>query len=91
MTAGLAPAPPRPTPTHRRQGRRHRRPGLLPIAVIVVCFVASRIGFWLAGVRFDMTPLTVGSEQLLAVRLLRGGQLLTSVWHLQSQPPLFNM
>jgi hypothetical protein len=91
MTAGLAPAPLRPTPTHRRRGRRHRRPGLLPIAVIVVCFVASRIGFWLAGVRFDMTPLTVGSEQLLAARLLRGGQLLTSVWHLQSQPPLFNL
>jgi hypothetical protein len=61
-----------------------------PIAVLVVAFAASRLGFWLAGVRFDMTPLTNGSEQLLGVRLLRD-QLLSSVWHLNSQPPLFNL
>jgi hypothetical protein len=66
--------------------RRH----LGPIAVLVAAFAASRVGFWLAGVRFDMTPLTDGSEQLLGVRLLKG-QLLTSVWHLNSQPPLFNL
>ncbi len=58
--------------------------------MLVVCFAVSRAGFWLAGVRMDFTPLTLGSEQLLAVRLLKG-QLLTSVWYLHSQPPLFNL
>jgi hypothetical protein len=63
---------------------------VLPITVIVVSFAGSRVGFWLAGVRFDLTPLTSGSEQLLAVRLLKD-QLFTSVWYLHSQPPLFNL
>ncbi len=60
------------------------------IGVLVVAFGVSRLGFWLAGVRFDMTPLTVGSEQVLATRFL-DHQLATSLWHLNSQPPLFNL
>ena len=74
---------PGPEPTVRR-GR------LVPIAIIVVAFAASRVAFWLAGVRFDTTPVTTNSEQVLAVGLLRH-HLVTSVWHLDSQPPLFNL
>jgi hypothetical protein len=63
---------------------------VLPLTALVICFAGSRVVFWLAGVRFDMTALTAGSEQLLAVRLLKG-ELITSVWYLHSQPPLFNL
>jgi hypothetical protein len=79
-----AEAPPgrgRATPGHR---------GLAPIAVIVGAFAASRVAFWLAGVRFDTTAVTSNSEQVLAVRLLQH-HLVTSVWHLDDQPPLFNL
>lgn len=75
----------------RRHPHRHIRSGnFLPIVTLVVCFVASRVGFWLAGVRFDLAPLAAGSEQVLAVRLLKH-ELFTSVWYLHSQPPLFNL
>ncbi len=74
----------------RTQSTEQPRALRYPITVLVVCFAVSRAGFWLAGVRMDFTPLTLGSEQLLAVHLLKG-QLLTSVWHLHSQPPLFNL
>ena len=83
--AGGVGVDPAPADAHPRDGRR-----LTPIAVIVVAFALSRALFWWAGVRFDTTPVTFGSEQVLAVRLLRD-HLLTSVWHLDSQPPLFNL
>lgn len=70
--------------------RRPHRSRFVPLVVITALFVASRVGYWLAGVRFDLSPLTSGSEQLLAVGLLKD-QLVTSVWHLHSQPPLFNL
>ena len=85
-TADSAAAPEAEQVREGRDVRRH----LVSIAVLVLAFATSRVGFWLAGVRFDMTPLTRGSEQVLAVRLLRG-QLLGSLWHLNSQPPLFNL
>ena len=90
MTIGVAPPRTSPTRSASEPGRPRNRGPAHPIAVLVVCFAASRAGFWLAGVRMDFTPLTLGSEQLLAVRLLKG-QLLTSVWYLHSQPPLFNL
>lgn len=90
MTIGTAAHRPRHARSHRQSSRRLSRGHVLPITVIVVSFAGSRVGFWLAGVRFDLTPLTSGSEQLLAVRLLKD-QLFTSVWYLHSQPPLFNL
>lgn len=90
MTVGVAPLRARPTRSVGEPDRPSTRRRLLPIVVLVACFVVSRAGFWLAGVRMDFTPLTLGSEQLLSVHLLRG-QLLTSVWYLHSQPPLFNL
>ena len=74
------------THLHRLIGSRH----FLPIVIIVVCFAVSRVGYWLAGVRFDLSPMTSGSEQILAVRLLKH-DLFTSVWNLHSQPPLLNL
>lgn len=65
-----------------------------PLAALTVAFAISRLVAYLAGVRFDDsvlrgTPLT-DMWQLLDVRLLRS-DLLNSVWHLDSQPPLFNL
>ena len=67
---------------------------VVPIVVLVVAYAASRTWGAIAGVRYDAsvirgTPLT-DMWQLLDVRLLKG-DLLTSVWHLNSQPPLFNL
>ena len=69
------------------------RPGL-PVAVLVLAYAATRVVAAVAGVRYDDsvlrgTPLT-DMWQLLDVHLLKD-HLLTSVWHLQSQPPLFNL
>jgi hypothetical protein len=69
------------------------RPGL-PVVILVVTYGISRVTAALAGVRFDDsvirgTPLT-DMWQLLDVRLLRD-HLATSVWHLNMQPPLFNL
>ncbi|MGD0882198.1 MAG: hypothetical protein ABSB09_11585 [Acidimicrobiales bacterium] len=69
------------------------RPGV-PVAVLVAAYALSRIAGAVAGVRYDDsvirgTPLT-DMWQLLDVRLLKD-DLVTSVWHLNSQPPLFNL
>jgi 4-amino-4-deoxy-L-arabinose transferase-like glycosyltransferase len=59
------------------------------VGVLTAVFVASRIGYYLAGVRFDATPLG-RFWQYLDPQLLEH-DLLASVWHLHSQPPLFNL
>ena len=69
------------------------RPGI-PVLVLVVAYAVSRVVAAVAGVRYDDsvihgTPLT-DMWQLLDVRLLQD-HLLVSVWHLGSQPPLFNL
>jgi hypothetical protein len=78
-------------------GRRPRgldaRPGI-PLVVLTCAFGISRVAAAIAGVRYDDsvlkgTPLT-DMWQLLDVQLLRH-HLATSVWHLNSQPPLFNL
>jgi hypothetical protein len=58
--------------------------------VLISAFVASRLGFYLAGLRYNNATLRVDSWQLLDTRQLRS-HLIDSVWHLQSQPPLFNL
>ena len=69
------------------------RPGL-PVVLLVVVYGASRVTAAIAGVRYDDsvikgTPQT-DMWQLLDVRLLHD-HLATSVWHLNMQPPLFNL
>jgi len=70
-----------------------RRPRLA-VVILVAAYAVSRIGAAVAGVRYDAsvlrgTPLT-DMWQLLDVRLLQH-HLVTSVWHLGMQPPLFNL
>jgi hypothetical protein len=64
------------------------------LAVLTAAFALSRLGFFLAGVRFDISGIQGGyggsQWQLLDIRLLKD-QLLQSVWHLHSQPPLYNL
>ncbi len=71
-----------------------RRPGLVPYAILLGGFAVCQVVAAVAGVRFDGTALdgTRATDvwQLLDVRLLRT-DLLDSVWHLNSQPPLFNL
>ncbi len=74
------------------EGRTRRE--VWPTAVLVGAFAVSRIIGAAAGVRFDDgvlrgTRLT-DKWQLLDVHLLRT-DLLGSVWHLDSQPPLYNL
>ncbi len=66
----------------------------VPVVVLVVAYGISRVWGAVAGVRYDDsvlrgTPLT-DMWQLLDVDLLRH-DLVDSVWHLNSQPPLFNL
>ncbi len=90
------PSPHAPTGPGLAAGRPRgldARPGV-PVVVLVVAFGFSRLAAALAGVRYDDsvirgTPLT-DMWQLLDIRLLRD-HLATSVWHLNMQPPLFNL
>jgi hypothetical protein len=64
------------------------------VVVLVVAYAISRVIGAVAGVRYDAsvirgTPLT-DMWQLLDVHLLQH-HLLVSVWHLNMQPPLFNL
>lgn len=56
--------------------------------IITLVFVVSRVIFYLAGVRFDMTPLN--SIQFIDPVLLKEN-LLQSLFYLHGQPPLFNL
>lgn len=64
------------------------------MTVLTVSFALSRVGFYLAGIRYDGSVLSGTSNtdmyQLVDVHLLHD-QLITSVWHLESQPPVFNL
>ena len=81
-----------PDGTKRARGL-DAHPGV-PVLVLVAGYATSRIVAALAGVRYDAsvirgTPLT-DMWQLLDVHLLQH-HLLVSVWHLNMQPPLFNL
>jgi hypothetical protein len=69
-----------------------RSRGLL---VVVAGFVVSRIAYFVAGVRFDAaaidpTRIAGNQMQLLDARLL-AHDLFTSLWYLNSQPPLYDL
>jgi len=55
---------------------------------VALGFLASRVAFHLAGVRFDTSPLP-WFWQYLDPPLLRS-DLASSLWYLHAQPPLFN-
>ncbi len=56
---------------------------------LVVAFVVSRVRYYLAGVRFDASPLGY-YLQYIDPPLLQDS-LLESVFYLHGQPPLFNL
>jgi hypothetical protein len=56
---------------------------------VVGAFALSRVGYYAAGVEFDTSPLA-GYWQYIDPPLLRE-RLLESLWHLHSQPPLYNL
>lgn len=66
-----------------------RRTHGLALITIALIFAASRIAVYLAGVRFDVTPLT-WYWQFLDPVLLRE-RLAESIYYLHIQPPLFNL
>jgi len=76
----------------RRRGL-DARPGL-PVVILVAAYGLSRVIAAIAGVRFDDSPLRATKLtdmwQLLDLGQLRD-HLATSVWHLNMQPPLFNL
>ncbi len=62
------------------------------VAAVTLVFVVSTAVFFLAGVRLDLGPLTGRGSmwwQTLDPSLLQH-HLLSSLWYLHSQPPLFN-
>lgn len=63
--------------------------GRRALTVLAGLFVASRVGYFIAGVRFDAGML-IGGWQILDPTLL-ADDLLRSVWYLHAQPPLFNL
>jgi hypothetical protein len=65
--------------------RSHR----VPIAVIFAVFAVSRIAAYMAGVRFDVDPLTWYWQYIDTVLLK--DRLLESLYYLHAQPPLFNL
>ncbi len=56
---------------------------------VLSIFLATRLIYYIAGVRFDISPLTY-SWQIMDIPLLKN-DLLRSVYYLHSQPPLFNL
>ncbi len=69
--------------------RRCLRSKWAPPAAVLLLFALSRLGFYALGVRFDASTLT-SFWQFLEVEQLRD-DLLRSVYHQHSQPPLFNL
>lgn len=70
----------------RRPASKPDLPYLLAISIL---FAVSRVGFWLAGVRFSTDQLRI-AIQYLDPELLRT-HLAESVWYLHTQPPLYNL
>jgi hypothetical protein len=66
-----------------------RRPALWPLFAVVGVFILSRIGYYIAGVRFDASSLP-WFWQFVDPALLKAN-LGQSLWYLHSQPPAFNL
>lgn len=57
-------------------------------AVVLGAWAVSRLGYWAAGLRFDVG--FTGSAMQVADLDLLDGRLLETTWYLHVQPPLFN-
>ena len=57
--------------------------------VVLMVFVASRLGYYWAGIRFDASPLR--SYWQLIDPVWMKSDLLRSIWYLHMQPPGFNL
>jgi hypothetical protein len=68
--------------------RSRLTPATAPVLALIAGFAASRVAYYAAGVRFDVSPLK-DFWQIIDPELLRE-DLLSSLWHLHTQPPLFN-
>lgn len=68
---------------------RSTRQKAWPLLAVIAAFVLSRIGYHLAGVRFDASSLP-WFWQFIDPTLLRAN-LGQSLWYLHSQPPAFNV
>lgn len=75
----------RPRMTDSRGERSSRRPWALLLGVLLV----SRIGYWLAGIRFD-AGFADSAMQMLDRDILAANPA-TAAWYLHIQPPLFNL
>jgi hypothetical protein len=67
--------------------------GQRPLWTVTGLFVVSRLAYFAAGIRFDLSPLLARRDtemQLLSTSLLKH-HLIGSVWNLNSQPPVFNV
>jgi hypothetical protein len=64
-------------------------PDRLALLWLFGVFAASRVGYRIAGVRFDESS-TFQSFQVIDEQLLRD-DFFSSVWHFHAQPPLFNL
>jgi 4-amino-4-deoxy-L-arabinose transferase-like glycosyltransferase len=60
-----------------------------PLAAVVIGFAVSRAAYYAAGIRFDASPL-IDFWQYIDPALLRD-DLWSSLWHLHTQPPLYNL
>ncbi len=65
-----------------------RHPTTTSLSAIIVLFIVSRVGYYLAGVRFDTSSLP-WFWQYLDPALLKAN-LAQSLWYLHGQPPAFN-
>lgn len=63
--------------------------GDVPLAVLVACWVASRVFYYAQGMRFDTDSLDVAYQFL--PRDLLDHDFWRSIWHFHAQPPLFNL
>jgi len=66
-----------------------RRKALWPLLAVTAAFGISRIGYHVAGVRFDASSLP-WFWQFIDPALLKAN-LWQSLWYLHSQPPMFNL
>lgn len=57
--------------------------------ILIFFFIASRIFYYLIGIRFDITPL-YWFYQFIDPQLLKS-ELFNSIMHLHTQPPVFNL
>ncbi|HZU24427.1 MAG TPA: hypothetical protein VFA04_02840, partial [Bryobacteraceae bacterium] len=64
-------------------------PRVLPVIILLVCFVISRVLYFVAGIRFDATPVATFWQCIDPV--LMQHDLLRSLWYLHMTPPGWNL